>query len=360
MRNKIKENKMRIGKNNLLVIFIILAMFTSLLMAGDPARVGTSSGVQVKVPVGSRNLAMGGADIATTNNIDAIFWNPAGLGEFAGSVAGHLSTQTLIADISTNYLAMAFNTGFGVIGISLKTFDFGNIDVTTVENMDGTGETYSPTYATGGVTFAKALTDKINFGITGKMVYESIPRADASAFAVDFGIQYKELLDIEGLALGLSVRNVGTDMQYEGSGLLTEANDVVSSSTTPYQDFRSRPTTDSQLPTTMDLGLTYVLPLGFGNLTLAGDFQHNNFENDQLLFGGELEVSNMLYLRGGYVYTMVDENDDGVELGENVYGLSLGFGFQYNLMGVNTIFGYSYRAAEYFDGNNVFSLGFEF
>jgi len=350
---------MRIGKtNNILVIFILLAMFTSLLMAGDETRVGTSSGVQVKVPVGSRNLAMGGADIATTKNIDAIFWNPAGLGEFAGGVAGHLSTQTLIADISTNYIAMGFNTGLGVIGISLKTFDFGDIDVTTVENMDGTGETYSPTFATGGITFARALTDKINFGVTGKMVYESIPRADATSFAVDFGIQYKNLLDIEGLALGLAVKNVGSDMKYDGSGMLTEAEDKVANSTVKYDDFRSRPTADAQLPTTMDMGLSYVLPVGFGSVTLAGDFQHNNHENDQVLFGGEVEVSNMLFLRAGYVYTV--ESEDDVELGKNVYGLSMGFGFQYNLMGVNTIFGYSYRATEYFEGNNTFSLGFEF
>ena len=351
---------MRIGNTNkILVIFLILAMMTSLLVAGDPARVGTSSGDQVKVPVGSRNLAMGGADIATTKNIDAIYWNPAGLGELqSGNIAGLFSSQRLIADISTNYFAMGFNVGLGVLGVSLKTFNFGDIDVTTLENMDGTGETFSPTFATGGVTFARALTDRINFGITGKLVYESLPRANASAFAVDFGIQYKDLLDVSGLCLGLSVRNVGSDMEYDGSALLGEAEDVIPSATTRYTDFRNRPAMDSPLPTTMDMGLAYVLPIGIGNLTLAGNFQHNNLENDQVMFGGELEVSKMLFLRGGYVYTM--EDADYEDLGENVYGLSLGLGFNYSLMGVNTIFGYSYRPVEYFDANNTFTLGFEF
>ncbi|MBN2279275.1 MAG: PorV/PorQ family protein [Candidatus Marinimicrobia bacterium] len=351
---------MRIGNTNrILAIFLILAMTTSLLVAGDPARVGTSSGDQVKVPVGSRNLAMGGADIASTKNIDAIFWNPAGLGELqSGNVAGLFSSQRLIADISTNYFAMGFNVGIGVLGISLKSFNFGDIDVTTVENMDGTGETFSPTYATGGITFARALTDKINFGVTGKVVYESIPRANATAMAVDFGIQYKDLLDVTGLNLGLSVRNVGSDMKYDGSAFLNEAEDVIPSATTSYTDFRKKPVLDSPLPTTMDMGLSYILPVGVGNLTLAGNFQHNNLENDQIMFGGEFEFSKMLFLRAGYGYTM--EDADYEDLGVNVYGLSLGLGFNYSLMGVNTIFGYTYRPAEYFEANNTFTIGFEF
>ncbi len=351
---------MRIGNTNkILVIFLILAMTSSLLVAGDPARVGTSSGDQVKVPVGSRNLAMGGADIATTKNIDAIFWNPAGLGELqSGSVAGLFSNQRWIADISTNYFAMGFNVGLGVLGISLKSFSFGEIDVTTIENMDGTGETYSPTFATGGITFARALTDRINFGITGKLIYESLPRSSASALAVDFGIQYKDLLDVSGLNLGLSVRNVGSDMEYGGSALLGEAKDEVPSASTSYTDFRRKPSLESPLPTTMDMGLSYILPVGIGNVTLAGNFQHNNLENDQVMFGGEFELSKMLFLRAGYIYTL--EDADYEDLGVNVSSLSLGLGFNYSLMGVNTIFGYSYRPMEYFDANNTFTLGFEF
>ncbi len=359
-KNQKKENKMRIGKiNKILVIFLLSAMCTSLLLAGDPDRVGTASGIQVLVPVGSRTLAMGGADVASTKNIDAIFWNPAGLGELSSkNVAGMFSNQKLIADISTSYFAMGFNTSFGVIGISLKSFNFGDIDVTTVENMDGTGETYSPTYATGGLTFARALTDKINFGITGKMVYESIPRANATAYAIDFGIQYKNLLEINGLNLGLAVRNVGTDMRYEGSAMINEAEDKINSSTNSFEDFRYTPVAKSQLPSTMDLGLSYVLPIGVGNLTLAGTFQHNNLDNDQMRFGGEFDISNMLFLRGGYIYTI--ETSDYEELGVNVFGLTFGGGFKYNMMGVNTIFGYTYQPAEYFDANSTFSLGFEF
>lgn len=351
---------MRIGNTNkILHIFLILAMLTSLLVAGDVTRVGTSSGDQVKVPVGSRNLAMGGADIATTKNIDAIYWNPAGLGEMKNlKVAGQFSNQKMIADISTNYFAMGFNTRLGVLGISLKTFDFGEIDVTTVENMDGTGETYSPTFATGGITFARAVTDKINFGVTGKLVYESIPRCSGTAFAVDFGIQYKNVLDIDGLNVGICVKNIGSNLKYEGSALLTEATDEIETSTTSYTDFRNRVTSDASLPTTMDMGLSYVLPVGFGNVTLAADFQHNNFENDQVLFGSEMEISKMIFLRAGYIYTT--EDADYEDLGDSVFGLTLGLGIEYDLMGVKTVFGYSFRQAEYFDNNNTFTIGFEF
>ena len=61
------------------------------------------------------------------------------------------------------------------------------------------------------------------FGITGKLVYESIPRASASALALDVGVQYTGLNDVEGLGLALALTNIGTDMHYEGSGLTSQA-----------------------------------------------------------------------------------------------------------------------------------------
>jgi len=348
---------MRFGKiNSLLVIFLVIAfLITTFLYAGDADRVGTAGGTQLQVPVGGRNFAMVGADIASTASVDAMYWNPAGLGEMSGRAAGLFSTRNIIADINMNYFAAGFNAGkLGYLGLSVKTFDFGDIPVTTTEDMDGTGATYSPTFSTFGLTYARRITDRINFGFSGKVIYESIPRASASAFAIDLGIQYKNLVDIEGLNMGLCLRNIGTDMKYSGSAMVTEAKDAGET----FEAFRYRQTSSDQLPSAMEMGLSYVMSLGFGRLTVSSTFQYNNFENDQVKLGVEFGMTNMLYVRGGYALTLTDPDNE--ELGANVYGMAFGGGIKYPIMGMKAIFSYTYKPVEYFsDVSNTFTLGFE-
>ena len=50
--------------------------------------------------------------------------------------------------------------------------------------MDGTGNTFKPNMTTLALTYANAFSDKARFGIS-VAITESIPRASASAFALD-------------------------------------------------------------------------------------------------------------------------------------------------------------------------------
>ena len=177
-------------KNKFMSLVLIAALLVGAAFAGDVDRSGTTSGVQVQIPVGGRSLGMGGSDIAYTTGVDAIFWNPAGLSDIKGRVDGIFSSAKIIADISTNYFALGFNTGAnGVIAVSMKSLGFGDIPITTVQDMDGeSGATFSPTFSVIGASYARKLTDRISVGLTGKLVYESIPRASATALAFDFGL----------------------------------------------------------------------------------------------------------------------------------------------------------------------------
>lgn len=355
---KTQKEKNMINRNifKKLTIFLVVAFLCSTFVyAGDASRVGTAAGVQVQVPVGARAIAMGGADIAGVSSIDALFWNPAGLGNMEARAAGNFSSQNIIADINVNYFALGFNAGkLGVIGFSLKSFNFGDIPITTRENMDGTGSMYSPTFATMGMTYSRSLTDHVNVGVTGKMVYESIPRASATAFAADLGIQYKNLMSIDGLGFGFVIKNVGANMQYDGSALLTKARDKDES----YDDYRYRPSSSDQLPSSLEMGLSYMKNIGVGNLLVCTQFQNNNFEQDRVKVGAEFELMNMLYLRGGYDTVMKDA--DNPDSGETIFGLSLGAGLKYNVGGVNMMLDYAYRPMQYFGNSNVFSIGLGF
>ena len=336
---------------NLAFALVILLICSSLLISGDVSRIGTTAGVQVQIPVGGRTFGMGGADIAYTNSVDAIYWNPAGLGDIEASGAGFFSSSKIIADINVNYFAVGMKAGkIGNIGISVKSFDFGDIKETTVFDMDGDGgATYSPTFSTIGLSYARHLSDKINFGITGKVIYESIPRAKATSLAFDIGIQYKDLMDIKNLGIGLVIQNVGQNMEYSGSGLLTEANEDGT-----FDNFFERSASSDQLPTSMKMGISYKA----GPVLAAVSYLVNNNQRDELLFGGEFNIANILFLRGGYSYDI--EDSDNEEIGETVYGLTGGAGLKYDLGNFKLILDYVYRPTDDLGNESVIALGIGF
>ncbi|MDX9781276.1 MAG: PorV/PorQ family protein, partial [bacterium] len=269
--------------NKFMSLVLIIALLTTVAYAGDVARAGTSAGVQVQIPVGGRSLGMNGADIASARGVDAIFYNPAGLGDFDGRFSGMFASAKYIADINYNYFGVAFNTGQqGVIAVNIKALSFGEIPITTVQDMDGaSGATYSPSFSVMGATYSRKLTDRINVGLTAKLIYESAPSVSASALAFDFGLQYRDFVDIKGLSLGLAIRNIGNNLQYSGSMLLDRARAVEET----YNDYFYHPTSPDQLPASMEMGLSYQA----GELLLlSATYQNSNTEADYLRIGTEL------------------------------------------------------------------------
>lgn len=318
-----------------------------LVFAGDESRLGTTAGTQVSVPVGARDLAMAGSDLVYTRGVDAVFWNPASISTLQ-TASGAFSMMSYIADINVNYFAVGGALGgFGNLGFTAKTFDFGDIPITTVEDMDGeSGATFSPTFMTMSLTYGKAFTDRINFGVTGKLVYESIPRASASALAFDIGVQYINFANIDGLGLALVLKNIGNDMHYQGSGLTTKAT------VDGLEDFYNKEASYDQLPSSYSMGLSYKLG---ESIFLGTSFVSNNTSYDEWNFGGEYAFNDMIFIRAGYNYAVLDEVDSE----DVLFGATFGFGLKYTLMGVGLKLDYVYRATEYFSANQLISLGFE-
>jgi hypothetical protein len=318
-------------------------------MAGDVDRIGTASGVQVLVPTGPRDVSTVGSNLACTGGVHAIHWNPAGLARLENAAAGQFSTMTIFNDIKVNYFAVGANMGkLGYVAFSIKAFDFGDIPVTTREDMDGlTGSTFSPTFATTALTYANSLTSKIRVGINAKFIYESIPTASASAVAFDIGLQYDVVAGIQPLSFGIAIRNIGTSMRYEGSGMMSEYLNPA----TGRQDFLKREASKSDLPAAFDLGVSYKMMVQEqSNVILSTTFSNNNFGYDDIKLGVEYEFDNMIFLRGGYNYEMDASSDD------RLYTFALGAGFNYQLGGVNLAIDYAFRNSQYFDANNLFGL----
>jgi hypothetical protein len=332
--------------------FILLVLIFGLSVnpsyAGDPARLGTAAGVQVQVPVSARDIAMGGANLALTSGLDALYWNPAGVPRMDNSAAGQFSTMTIFNDVTVNYLAVAVNSeDLGAIGLAIKSFNFGDIPWTTNQDWDAaSGRTFSPTFTTVGLTYARALTEAVNVGITAKIINESAPRVSASAVAFDIGLQYDRLGGIEGVSFGVAIKNIGTNMEYKGSGL----GEVITG-TGGREDVYVKEAAENQLPASIELGTAYKAQvMDQGNLIVTGLFQSNNFENDAIKFGVEYDYQNFLFARGGYNFL------DGVDSEDQLYKFMLGAGIRYTVGEVDLTLDYAFRDSEYFDANSIFSL----
>jgi opacity protein-like surface antigen len=333
-------------------IILILILIATSIYAGDVARKGTTGAEQVLIPIGARGIATGGAFLANITGLESIFYNPAGLDVYPQTEA-MFSYVNYLADINISYFAVGTSLGdVGSIGFDLKTFDFGDIPVTTETFPDGTGETYSPSFLTLGFTYSKVLTDRISIGTNLKLITESIQNTNATGFALDAGVQYRFS---EALMIGAAVKNIGSDMNYSGQDLADRTGipgSIPGSSTGSYEII----TEGFQIPSFFQLSMTYALNINEqNNLLFAGAYTANNSFEDVANLGMEYGFMENFFVRGGYNFLV--ENTS-----EYIYGLTFGAGLDYKIGGeVGFVFDYAFRDVKEFPtANHVFTIKLSF
>ncbi len=335
-----------------ILLIILTFLIATSVYAGDVARKGTTGADQLLIPVGARGIATGGSFLANITGLESIYYNPAGLDVYPQTEA-MFSYINYIADINISYFAIGTSLGdFGSIGLDLKSFDFGDIPITTVQFPDGTGSFYSPTFLTLGFTYSKVLTDRISIGTNFKLITERIQNTSASGFALDAGVQYRFT---ESLMIGAAVKNIGTNMEYSGQDLTTRTQipgTVPGSSTGSYQIVAE----SFQIPSYFQLSLTYALNFNEqNNLLVAGAYTANNSFEDVANFGLEYGFMNNFFVRGGYNFLV--ENSS-----EYIYGFTFGAGVDYRIGGeVGVVFDYAFRDVKDFpNANHIFTVKLNF
>jgi len=338
----------------MIAALLLVAVMASITYAGAGNRTGTSGASELLIPVGTRDIGMGGSTAATSTGIDALFWNPAAVSTMNNSVGLYVSHMNYIADIGVDYGAVAANfEGFGVVSLSIKSLSVGAISVTTTANPDGTGQTFSPQFFTAGLSYARRLSDRIAVGITGNLITERLGQVSASGFGLNVGVQYNNLASIEGLSMGVVVKNIGPQMTFTGAGLLNQAS--VAGQDRPPQ-FYSIQAAPFDLPSSIEFGLGYKRTFsGDNSLLLSTGFQSNNFSDDEYKLGLEYAYEDIFFVRGGYDLAQKESTDLAY-----IYGPTFGAGIHTALGSTDITFDYAYRSVKVFNGNHVFSvkLGF--
>ncbi len=254
-------------------------------------------------------------------NSASLLFNPAGMARMEATVDVMASQNQWIADITHNIFTVAVSPAdgkYGVIGASLMSVDYGELQGTMVWSNDKgyiDTEIIQPTAFAAGLGYAKELSNK--FSVGGQIKYIGLnygqsvfPDDDGNADTVKSHLAFANAFDFgtlfftgwHSLAFGMSVRNFSDQVTIEKESF--------------------------QLPLTFSLGIGMDVfdlirdRMGDQQLKIAIDALHYRSHPEQLKLGIEYRPLNMLALRTGF-YTSEDENTDSFDENDLTFGIGI-------------------------------------
>ncbi len=314
--------------------------------ASSVDRVGTTAAQFLKIGVGARPIALGGAYTAMANDILSIYWNPAGLSRVPGSGEAAFTHAEWLAQTDFDFAAFSLNLdGMGSVGVHVLSFRTPEEIVRTVDNPDGTGQTWEANSIALGLTYAISLTDQFSIGFSGKYLQESIFNLTAQGAAFDLGILYNTPL--KGLTLGATISNFGTKMRLDGRDLFFNEDPLPDAGSVDQVPAKFR--TDSyDLPLNLKFGLAWeVMNTEQVRVLAVADGVQPNDNSEYLNSGVEIGIQNVIFLRGGYKALLLENSEQG---------LTFGAGIQYDRVG--TDFKFDFGWADYGRLNDVKFVSF--
>jgi hypothetical protein len=338
-------------------IKLILLLITLTLWAQEQnfkenvSKRGTTAASFLEIGVGARPIAMGGAFTALADDPTALYWNVAGIAKQrkVGILFNH---SEWIAGVNFDFLGGVVPVGrFGAVGVSFTALTMDEMDVTTVNAPEGTGQTFKAGDFAVGISYALKLTDRFAIGVTPKFIYQSIWQMSAKGFAIDVGVHYET--PWKNVALGFAMTNFGTKMQMIGDNarVLHDFDDQSSGNNDRVTALLE--TQKWSTPLNFKIGLLYT-PIQaekhLANLTF--DAQHPNNDYESINMGIEYVYNKRFALRGGYQTLFLDDSQES---------FTVGAGLNYPIVG-NTMLHIDFAYADFgiLDDVTKFSLGVDF
>ena len=255
-------------------------------------RYGTTSANFLEIGTSSNAVAMGEAYVSLADDAISAYWNPAGLANVNGFEIG-ISSQNWVADIKHFSAAGALNMGnYGIISAWFTDFDYGSIEVTNVQNQNGTGEYYTANELAAAIAYAKSLVNWFSFGVSIKMINSNIWHSSARATAVDIGVIVKTNYFSrtknrnDGMRIGMSISNFGTKIKYDGIDLINPI-DILENENGNYDNVIGQFRTESwELPLIFRLGASIKLIAKHNqSLIVSSDVLHPNNNSESINVG---------------------------------------------------------------------------
>ena len=281
--------------------------------AGDPGEVGMLS---LRMGIGAREAAMGGAAVAASEGAAALFWNPANNALQERGTDLLLQHQRYLGLFNHEAAAVSHRAGGGMLGLTFTGL-YADEQERRGEDQVGIPEgTFRPYDLAFGASYARAFGSRFAAGVNVKFLYETIDLYSDTGLAFDLFVTHRTM--IEGLVFGASATNLGSQM-----------------------NLRTQP---FDLPAAARLGAAWTPDATWlrNRLTLATDVVFPNDSSEKVHLGGEYRLLGEFALRAG------------TRLNYENQGLTAGAGFRTGRLGVDYAFEESKVSG--FDDGHKFSL----
>lgn len=334
------------------IVIVILIGSMPLFAQTELSKVATSMAQFLKLGAGARGTAMGDAYTAHVKDISAMYWNPAGMQKINGNAVGVSRTQ-LFADITLDYLGAVYSIDPSTsIGLSVLYLNSGEMDLNTIAEPEGTGQTFDAASTALGVSVARSLTDRFDLGVTIKLITERLYREEASTLAFDVGSQFDT--GIYGMKLGMSLANFGGKMKLDGPDLDMPTYNLNTS--TEYEAGGRLKTEEWPIPLVFRLGIAADI-MGRNSeiikdednritLVLEGNDPVDHYLRYNL--GMEYEWNEVFALRAGY-----KDNYDQAKW-------TAGFGMDFSKLGIDARLDYAFNDYGMLGAVHNYSIEFKF
>lgn len=286
-------------------------------------KVGTIGAQFLKIGIGARATAMGGAFVAVADDASCLYWNPAGIARLPENSIS-FNHASWFADIQLNQAGYIFSLPFlpGAMAVHARSLSMDRIPVRTVFRPFGDGTTYDAGDIAMSFSYGRSLTDKFSTGISIHYLQSTLATWTTSGISFDFGTLYDT--GYRSLTIGMSIQSIGSDMT-----------------------FIEEPV---KLPTVFRVGMAMDL-VNIRNQTLlaSGEFQHPPDNEERANAGIEYAISNFAFLRAGWYFRYDQER------------FAIGGGLKTPIgLGEGVIADYSYTENQELPAVHRFSLDFRF
>jgi hypothetical protein len=332
-------------------IFLVISVFLMPLIGYGQDRVGTSAAPFLGINIGGAATAMGGAYVSMITDASVIYWNPGAMSRLEQSAVSFTHTSWFL-DTKYDWGAVVINVGgANAFGISMGYLDYGEENVTTVDLPEGNGQRWSAHDLFATISYSRNLTDRFSIGGSFKYIQQKIYNESSSGYALDVGLLY--ITHFNGMRLGVSISNFGSDMKLDGKDLLI-AYDPDPNGTGNNANISSKLRTDAwPLPLFYRVGVSMnVISLAQNTLLISTDAVVPGDNSTIINVGGEFNWNQIFFIRGGYKSLMREDTQEG---------LTAGVGFKYYVSGIGKVsIDYAYNDYGLLDEIHTLGFGFTF
>jgi len=314
-------------KISCILVFAMLAStsaFAQLLPSFGNSRTGTSGFQFLKIAPDARSASLAGSTSAFTNDLSAVFWNPAGLSSMDSNQYqfqfGHTSYFT---GLEMNYAAIGYTKRhLNYWAFSIIYFTTEEMPVTTEFQPEGNGLVFYASNFLATMSFAKVLSDNFSFGLNAKYLEEDIAGIKARNGIFDVGFIYK--IGFNGKTkFSANMSNFGFNVSPTGEVTI---NTLKGPKT--YNDFENL-----SVPAVFRMGLsTVIFQSDLHSLGAAIQLTHPTDNNETVSFGIEYGFKKFLFLRSGYEFgtDMRESPSAGIGLNFQRYFGRIRFDYSFN------------------------------